>query len=266
MRSVGTSPRKRGNRRRVQDQHVRVRDIPAQAGEPPATSTAASRGSGHPRASGGTTQSDGTAAYLAGTSPRKRGNHYHRWSNSLDYGDIPAQAGEPELIMPKFTFDRGHPRASGGTRRRPSKLVRVTGTSPRKRGNRAHAPGGPLGGGDIPAQAGEPREAAKPPSYLQGHPRASGGTIVKATAEATASGTSPRKRGNRQEALRELLHQGDIPAQAGEPFSMTAINYQGKGHPRASGGTFVVALLSAQVMGTSPRKRGNLHQPLCWQV
>ena len=49
-----------------------------------------------------------------------------------------------------------YPRASGGTRSKPSDMVSARGLSPRERGNRYGLDHSKHGGGSIPARAGEP--------------------------------------------------------------------------------------------------------------
>ena len=91
----GLSPRTRGNREI--DKHT-FRDsgsIPANAGEPSATSTTALTSRVYPRERGGTTTPDLDLTISLGLSPRTRGNPAQRVGRHQPPRSIPANAGEP---------------------------------------------------------------------------------------------------------------------------------------------------------------------------
>ncbi len=90
------------------------------------------------------------------------------------------------------------------------------------------------------------------------HPRACGGTMPSAALMSHLKGASPRVRGNRNLRARAGVAEGCIPARAGEPAPVrggVAVTWV---HPRACGGTSVIALSPNAAMGASPRVRGNL--------
>ena len=175
-RSGGLSPRRRGNRRIS----VSVRDlagpIPAQAGEPTAAATDSSTAGAYPRAGGGTQAAARTAFPAAGLSPRRRGNPSGEDYVPLDYGPIPAQAGEPPTRPAPRERCGAYPRAGGGTEGSEHALELFEGLSPRRRGNLALGGVSALCSGPIPAQAGEPAKRSAPENTHTAYPRAGGGT------------------------------------------------------------------------------------------
>ena len=132
-----------------------------------------------------------------------------------------------------------------------------SGLSPRRRGNhpRGHRPHRDRG--PIPAQAGEPSPFHTLHSFMGAYPRAGGGTFFASDRSRCTWGLSPRRRGNRHEALHVLRLQGPIPAQAGEPAIRRKKTLDIQAYPRAGGGTAVERADGTRVWGLSPRRRGN---------
>src|SRR5690606_7618350 len=93
--ACGLSPRTRGSHDAPALGGAWIRSIPAHAGEPPASSGAASWTGVYPRARGGATVSSGTSPPTRGLSPRTRGSPRHLLPALLSVGSIPAHAGEP---------------------------------------------------------------------------------------------------------------------------------------------------------------------------
>ena len=78
--------------------------------------------------------------------------------------------------------------------------------------------------------------------------------------DTTHSGLSPRVRGNLV-ANGELEHvPGSIPACAGEPSPYSRRHRWQRVYPRVCGGTSVLIPPTRQVLGLSPRVRGNHQQ------
>ena len=149
-----------------------------------------------------------------------------------DHRDDPGAPGDARDICA-----RGHPRAGGGTTTIVINGHELMGPSPRGRGNR-HAMGEHFRlFGAIPARAGEPIGGATENVDIEGHPRAGGGTQRRAGDLMSASGPSPRGRGNRKGAHFRERPRGAIPARAGEPSARTFWGAPTRGHPRAGGGT-----------------------------
>ena len=91
----GLSPRVRGNPFRASVLATIDRSIPARAGEPNCSGSNPGNHRVYPRACGGTTCADTSAASVWGLSPRVRGNHLRRHLRRQRLGSIPARAGEP---------------------------------------------------------------------------------------------------------------------------------------------------------------------------
>ena len=191
----------------------------------------------YPRACGGTRTESEVAIWIAGLSPRVRGNHPAVVVGRLVDGSIPARAGEPWSPPTRARSRQVYPRACGGTGDHLGPGCVARGLSPRVRGNlvsqkpptiwvgsipaRAGEPADArdarLIGGSIPARAGEPAQALSRPGPYAVYPRACGGTFFRAESALGVLGLSPRVRGNR--LVNQPLHRspGSIPARAGEP-------------------------------------------------
>ncbi len=94
---------------------------------------------------------------------------------------------------------------------------KITGLSPRVRGNRREADETDCADGPIPAGAGEPYPMVHNPPPSKAYPRGCGGTTARELLGDSQRGLSPRVRGN-QDHIREIrVVEGPIPAGAGEP-------------------------------------------------
>ena len=91
------------------------------------------------------------------------------------------------------------------------------GLSPRVRGNLSGAAGIKYRQRSIPACAGEPEPGAGKSVIAKVYPRVCGGTSGAGIVSVTASGLSPRVRGNLLDDRRPKSLVGSIPACAGEP-------------------------------------------------
>ena len=152
----GLSPRERGNPRKGQASAASFRSIPARAGEPSSKDCRPKIRSVYPRASGGTTASQGQLIMVEGLSPRERGNLAGDAVDVENRRSIPARAGEPRTgAFPRLRV-QVYPRASGGTAIGLSTPTRVRGLSPRERGNQDCTRHRSILSRSIPARAGEP--------------------------------------------------------------------------------------------------------------
>ena len=132
--------------------------------------------------------------------------------------------------------------------------------------------------GSIPAPAGEPGNRACTLGQGRVYPRACGGNHVVVAVRAglvgvypracggtasrwalvqRGSGLSPRLRGNHSTMRRRGTPTGSIPAPAGEPRVVDIRKSETKVYPRACGGTFDYVDERSELMGLSPRLRGN---------
>jgi len=152
----GLSPRLRGNHLAAGLFPRRAGSIPAPAGEPAWLVRRRAAAGVYPRACGGTSLGFRVPSNPSGLSPRLRGNRFDRLGSAHYAGSIPAPAGEPPLLRPRFYGRRVYPRACGGTG--PARVIMAGwwGLSPRLRGNHQSAPFPCLYRRSIPAPAGEP--------------------------------------------------------------------------------------------------------------
>ena len=221
----GLSPRVRGNHEARVIVAVRVRSIPACAGEPQPPHLD-NRGDGvYPRVCGGTAVRHGVGIAVAGLSPRVRGNRVHFLKPVQNGRSIPACAGEPGTPSDNAAGGGSIPACAGEPR---SYWGRPSGrwVYPRVCGGNLQRPGWPAETDrSIPACAGEPDTAAPPPYQARVYPRVCGGTGFIITAEWLANGLSPRVRGNPGQGWPPISRLRSIPACAGEPVRSLA------GHP-----------------------------------
>ena len=111
----GLSPRRRGNPRPPESHERSFGPIPAQAGEPASDPESRSTTGAYPRAGGGTMSICSGVGFMAGLSPRRRGNLLSGRLVCCATGPIPAQAGEPSCSARRRRDAQAYPRAGGGT-------------------------------------------------------------------------------------------------------------------------------------------------------
>ena len=177
--SQGLSPRVRGNLLARVAGPAGAGSILASAGEPPSISRGCRSPRVYPRECGGTTCRVPVMRWISGLSPRVRGNRDRVVRTVPRLGSIPASAGEPTWRRSRSTDARVYPRECGGTKTGMNYTPRNQGLSPRVRGNRAARRGPPVGGGSIPASAGEPAAPAFRRRFRKVYPRECGGTASR---------------------------------------------------------------------------------------
>ena len=150
----------------------------------------------------------------------------------------------------------------GGTTSRGLRSLRLTGLSPRVRGNRAPQNHLRHRLRSIPACAGEPMTPSPLKPLEKVYPRVCGGTGSKRWNPRAATGLSPRVRGNLLRPGRTSIPPGSIPACAGEPWAASLNSRTSTVYPRVCGGTANVLANDNLSLGLSPRVRGNLHKAL----
>ena len=131
------------------------------------------------------------------------------------------------------------------------------GLSPRVRGNPTANDAGSCSMGPIPARAGQPASANLPLAAEGAYPRACGATIAAGAWLASASGLSPRVRGNHVVGAGGQVCPGPIPARAGQPSRCGRRRLAAWAYPRACGATRPKNWTTAPPRGLSPRVRGN---------
>ena len=235
--ATGLSPRVRGNHAVLIQNHQIDGSIPACAGEPLVPEYQRPRGTVYPRVCGGTSLCILSVSWRSGLSPRVRGNPWYPNTNGLEARSIPACAGEPPSASSASPGARVYPRVCGGTGSRPRWPMRMTGLSPRVRGNRPKRRGHLQRVRSIPACAGEPSAAPSMLSRTAVYPRVCGGTRRLSTHRWSCRGLSPRVRGNPGLPPRCCPGRRSIPACAGEPRRSMSVQNRRRVYPRVCGGT-----------------------------
>ena len=155
-----------------------------------------------------------------------------------------------------------YPRAGGETDELVVRLSKISGLSPRGRGNRSGHDGVGRLAGSIPARAGKPCVRQRHLHPRRVYPRAGGETPVTVSVTREPDGLSPRGRGNRDVRVPVDPDGGSIPARAGKPPDPPGPCRIAMVYPRAGGETPDHDLRRADFTGLSPRGRGNRIQQL----
>ena len=211
----------------------------------------------YPRECGGTAYRPLPDAIREGLSPRVRGNREAVPRGKGFVGSIPASAGEPRASRAGPGRGGVYPRECGGTATHVSAAARLTGLSPRVRGNQRLRDERPEVLGSIPASAGEPIPGSPSRSRSRVYPRECGGTESELAGAGRGGGLSPRVRGNHGHAPGRLVGAGSIPASAGEPVGAHPGAQARRVYPRECGGTGFRPSTCPSAHGLSPRVRGN---------
>ena len=196
----------------------------------------------------------------SGLSPRVRGNLGKAELGEFWIGSIPACAGEPFAPSLLVCRSRVYPRVCGGTLPFRLRGSRLSGLSPRVRGNLHFFSTLSTILGSIPACAGEPRRRFEERQCRRVYPRVCGGTWLPKFVSTVMTGLSPRVRGNLEGTLDVRPRAGSIPACAGEPAKRPSERLTERVYPRVCGGTWSESCSLAISAGLSPRVRGNLEQ------
>ena len=158
----------------------------------------------------------------------------YRWEV---YRSIPACAGEPDRTIGRHRRIVVYPRVCGGTGIRIVNIDKISGLSPRVRGNLCLVVSLSVSRRSIPACAGEPATITGLRAGVRVYPRVCGGTRRRPAAGAPGTGLSPRVRGNRAMTNAARGLQRSIPACAGEPAGGSLICAKIGVYPRVCGGT-----------------------------
>ncbi len=212
----------------------------------------------YPRGCGGARPTASRSACVRGLSPRVRGSRFGLDLRPVKPGSIPAGAGEPSGGGDVGFHVRVYPRGCGGACEARQKAARDAGLSPRVRGSHSGLACPWLGVGSIPAGAGEPATAPRPPEWPRVYPRGCGGADLCDEIGADPWGLSPRVRGSLWHQIVRHRNAGSIPAGAGEPPLLHARRYGLEVYPRGCGGAEVCGSAATLSTGLSPRVRGSL--------
>ena len=195
-RSIGLSPRVRGNLPTRGVIPWPRGSIPAGAGEPRFKVLRGYVDWVYPRGCGGTPVQSPPRIRRLGLSPRVRGNPGSKSSEDTSIGSIPAGAGEPRFKVLRGYVDWVYPRGCGGTPVGGGLAEGRSPLSPRVRGNPGSKSSEDTSIGSIPAGAGEPWRSSGGKEHPKVYPRGCGGTDISWYCYYLRKGLSPRVRGN----------------------------------------------------------------------
>ena len=150
-------------------------------------------------------------------------------------GSIPACAGEPLTPTDTVFYEQVYPRVCGGTIATACGVVGGLGLSPRVRGNLIRRVPNRALPRSIPACAGEPGRGRQSRARGTVYPRVCGGTRRSRLRLPSATGLSPRVRGNRERNHPALHVEGSIPACAGEPKTVYMRSGMSRSIPACAG-------------------------------
>ena len=259
LRQFGSSPRVRGKQVLPVRRGLRLRIIPARAGQTKAHRTVSRNCSDHPRACGanGPPRPDSTPPN--GSSPRVRGKHDIFSKGGFVGRIIPARAGQTRRSSCRYESRPDHPRACGANLEFAVIGNKTIGSSPRVRGKRRNTRSIDCCGRIIPARAGQTASECCSRCRPPDHPRACGANLLALKAVLIVSGSSPRVRGKL--AREPVLAYVDriIPARAGQTRTVQAGIVVRADHPRACGANFKLSFALTVTSGSSPRVRGKHH-------
>ena len=206
---------------------------------------------------GGTEYGRNGPIQSGGLSPRVRGNRLVPRRKRAGGGSIPACAGEPSAPTASSGRGRVYPRVCGGTHSSNATGAKLSGLSPRVRGNLSEEVPGGAAAGSIPACAGEPQSGSGRRIPCMVYPRVCGGTRCAPKPTGFSEGLSPRVRGNPSTTTACPTGGRSIPACAGEPAGTISLSLLCAVYPRVCGGTPVRPGRLLLWSGLSPRVRGN---------
>ena len=172
--AYGSSPRVRGTRRRSSGPSVRVRIIPACAGNASIRIPVSPARSDHPRVCGERFSYQASAPLLDGSSPRVRGTRDSPRAVDRAIRIIPACAGNATVMRNPSTATSDHPRVCGERLTRSTGGVTINGSSPRVRGTRCALNFAMSSIRIIPACAGNAPGARARDQSRPDHPRVCG--------------------------------------------------------------------------------------------
>ena len=191
-----------------------------------------------------------------GSSPLARGTHNIALAKCRRCRLIPARAGNTKHFPVQYPRCAAHPRSRGEHEFNTEGMLRGDGSSPLARGTHE----GDFGGGAalrlIPARAGNTNSIPKGCYAATAHPRSRGEHMRVTSAVVRRFGSSPLARGTRIQYRRDATRRRLIPARAGNTTMLMMISCTTAAHPRSRGEHLDLAVLRAEVAGSSPLARG----------
>ena len=252
----GSSPRMRGKPAARSRRVMRVRIIPAHAGQTSAAARAGWSRPDHPRACGANVLTLHLHHAASGSSPRMRGKRLDFKGFELKSRIIPAHAGQTTTTGACDAATKDHPRACGANAKWLRSCPAPSGSSPRMRGKLADETAVVTASRIIPAHAGQTNTSVFSLACATDHPRACGANVISGRLRHASGGSSPRMRGKLHQVQRATYADRIIPGHAGQtpPDSPPVVFHPD--HPRACGANAAVRRSFMIPSGSSPRMRG----------
>ena len=191
------------------------------------------------------------------SSPRRRGSAVGQRVVLHRLGVLPAQAGVSRTCGPRRRCRGGPPRAGGGQPAEHHAVHWSHMSSPRRRGSAADRRPGRPDEPVLPAQAGVSRPEKHRSFTTRGPPRAGGGQPASATSAGAGTTSSPRRRGSAGDLVALVVQDPVLPAQAGVSRKRGCPRPPATRPPRAGGGQPYHYVMSINLDGSSPRRRGS---------
>ena len=220
----------------------------------------------YPRVCGATERGTFERLPAPGLSPRVRGNPLAPNSRMGNNGSIPRVRGNRRWKLEPFQTKGVYPRVCGATCSCAPILRRVSGLSPRVRGNRGLGSAARIPFRSIPACAGQPCCLCRRPRQLRVYPRVCGATVAFAPLMKSGRGLSPRVRGQPTWSPSCPVWHTVYPACAGQPSLGGGFERSTEVYPRVCGATRNYANPSVCNDGLSPRVRGNPSNKIAYML
>ena len=257
---LGSSPLARGTRLRLRLLRLRLRFIPARAGNTWPREWVSPPPTVHPRSRGEHYTAESARKDESGSSPLARGTLRGRPGTARRPGFIPARAGNTGDTRGDTDVKPVHPRSRGEHYTAESARKDKPGSSPLARGTR-----GARGGHDgldrfIPARAGNTTTSATRPRPPPVHPRSRGEHATTGELSVDRLGSSPLARGTRCGRRCGRRRGRFIPARAGNTCEGFLRQWNPMVHPRSRGEHGASDVTSPAGFGSSPLARGTLLQ------
>ena len=199
----------------------------------------------------------------SGSSPLARGTLIVAFMGFLLGGLIPARAGNTSRPRGGSRRRWAHPRSRGEHLTVAVLVAFMGGSSPLARGTLLSGAKDAVGGGLIPARAGNTPSQTSAPTCGGAHPRSRGEHAGASWPHRSPPGSSPLARGTRMFLLAHFCADGLIPARAGNTWRALGVWVKRWAHPRSRGEHSVRGGGEYPPMGSSPLARGTHDEDIC---
>ena len=255
---TGSSPREWGKRFLADFPEKLERVIPTRVGKAARGLISARFLTGHPHASGESSDKANRFVDICGSSPREWGKLFPGVDPWCRRRVIPTRVGKAWDVLTATGITTGHPHASGESSPPSGFSAAHTGSSPREWGKPSGTGCGRKLPRVIPTRVGKAMPDSSFQSVMSGHPHASGESRDVDRAPVVAAGSSPREWGKPLPLIFRLNRLRVIPTRVGKALRGDQRIYHIPGHPHASGESYLRTWPFTTAVGSSPREWGKL--------